>query len=103
MEYQLEIYRPGACKSDSCIKTFAAPVSFVSIRAGDLLNTRTWEKPIEWPLLRVVNVEHLISEASHGIDPGGRITHRILLYTESVPDSAETRCKSPADSRQSRP
>jgi hypothetical protein len=51
------------------------------------------------PLLRVVNVEHLISEDStHGIDPSGRITHRILLYTESVPDTLETRCKSPGKS-----
>ena len=99
MEYQLEIYRPGTCDSDSCIKTFAAPVPFFSIRVGDLFNTKTWEKPVEWPLLRVVNVEHLISEASHGIDPGGRITHRILLYTESVPDSIETRCKSAENSR----
>ena len=57
MEYQLETYRPGACDSDGCIKTFAAPVSFYSIRLGDLLNTRTWERPVEWPLLRVVNVE----------------------------------------------
>jgi hypothetical protein len=93
MEYQLEIYRPGMCDSDNCIKTFAAPATFFSIRVGDLLNTKTWEKPVEWPLLRVVNVEHFISEASHGIDPGGRITHRILLYTESVPDTVETRCK----------
>ena len=93
MEYQLEIYRPGACDSDGCIKTFAAPVSFYSIRVGDLLNTRMWERPVEWPLLRVVNVEHLISEVSQGIDVGGRITQRILLYTESVPDTVEVRCK----------
>jgi hypothetical protein len=103
MEYRLEIYRPGTCDGDSCIKAFAATASFFSIRAGDLLNTKTWENPVEWPLLRVVNVEHLISEASHGIDPGGRITHRILLYTESVPDAVETRCKSPGNSQQSRP
>jgi hypothetical protein len=99
MEYQLEIYRPGMCDSGSCIKTFAAPVSFFSIRVGDLLNTKTWEKQVEWPLLRVVNIEHLISEASPGIDPGGRITQRILLYTESVPDTVETRCKSAGNSR----
>ena len=47
MEYQLEIYRPATCDGDSCIKTFAATASFFSIRAGDLLNTKTWEKPIE--------------------------------------------------------
>ncbi len=95
MEYQLEIYGPGACGSASCIKSVTAAVPFSSIHVGNLLNTKAWEKPVEWPLLRVVNVEHLISETSHGIDPAGRITHRILLYTESVPDAAETRCNLP--------
>ncbi len=47
MEYQLEIYRPGTCDSDGCIKTFTATASFLSIRVGDLLNTKTWEKPVE--------------------------------------------------------
>ncbi len=103
MEYQLEIYRPGTCDGDNCIKTFPATAAFFSIGVGDLLNTKTWEKPVEWPLLRVVNVEQLISEASHGIDPAGRITHRILLYTESVPDAIETRCKSSGNSQHSRP
>ena len=97
MEYQLEIYRPGSSHSGTSIKVFAAPVAFLPIRVGDLLNTTTWGKDIEWPLLRVVSVEHLISEnTSAGIDPAGRITHRVLLYTESVPDTAETRRKSPA-------
>ena len=95
MEYQLEIYRPGSCESGGRIKVFAAATPFLPIRVGDLLNTQTWGKEVEWPLLRVVNVEHLISEnTSAGIDPAGRITHRVLLYTESVPDTAETRRKS---------
>lgn len=98
MEYQLEIYRPGTHDNHSCIKTFTAPVSFFSILVGDLVNTKTWDTPVEWPLLRIVMIEHLISEVSHGIDPGGRITQRILLYTESVPDTAETRRKAPCDS-----
>ena len=61
-------------------------------RGGDLINTKTWE--VEWPLLRVVNAEHVISESSRGIDPSGTIIHRILLYTETMPDTAETRCRS---------
>lgn len=102
MQYQLEIYRPRTYDADGCIKTFSATASFFSIRVGDLLNTRTWKEAVQWPLLRVVNVEHLISEASHGIDPSGRITHRILLYTEDVPDTVETRCKSSGYIQQSR-
>ena len=30
MEYRLEIYRPGTCDGDSCIKAFAARASFFS-------------------------------------------------------------------------
>ena len=92
MEYHLEIYCPGSCNSDGCIKTFTAATPFLPIRSGDLINTKTWE--VEWPLLRVVNVEHVISESSRGIDPSGKIIHRILLYTENMPDTAETRCRS---------
>ena len=101
MEYHLEIYRPGSCDSGSCIKTFTAATAFLPIRGGDLINTKTWE--VEWPLLRVVNVEHIISEISRGIDPSGRIIHRILLYTENEPDTANARCKSPEHSPQFRP
>jgi hypothetical protein len=92
MDYSLEIYRPGSCNSDACVKTFTAAAPFLTIRVGDLINTNTWQ--LEWPVLRVVNVEHFISESSQGIDPSGRITHRIALYTESAPDTDETRCKS---------
>ncbi len=96
MEYQLEIYRPGSSDSGGIIQVFSAPVPFLPIRVGDLLSTKTWGKNIEWPLLRVLNVEHLISEnTAVGIDPSGRITHRMLLFTESIPDTAETRHKSP--------
>ena len=94
MEYQIEIYRPGSSDRGAIIRVFLAAVPFLPIRGGDLLNTKTWEKDVEWPLLRVLNVEHLISEnTSAGIDPAGRITHRVLVYTESVPDTAETRRK----------
>lgn len=103
MEYQLEIYRPGTWDGNGCIKAFAATTAFLPIRVGDLLSTRGWNMKVEWPLLRVVNVEHLISETSMGINPSGRITHRILLYTESVPDTMETRCQSPGNSEQSGP
>jgi hypothetical protein len=92
MEYHLEIYGPGRSDSNSCIKTFIAAAPFSAICSGDLINTKTWD--IEWPLLRVVNVEHSLSEISRGIDPSGRKLHRIVLYTENVPDTAETRCKS---------
>jgi hypothetical protein len=95
MEYQLKIYRPGSCDEDGCIKLFSSAAPFVPIRVGDFLNTTTWGKDAsEWKLLRVLNVEHLISEKSQGgIDPSGRTIHRVLVYTERMADTAETRNK----------
>ncbi|HJU10121.1 MAG TPA: hypothetical protein VJ728_04550 [Candidatus Binataceae bacterium] len=96
MEYQLEIYRPGSIDSGGIIRMFSASAPFMPIRVGDLLNTTTWGKNLEWQLLRVVGVEHLISDStSAGIDPAGAITHRVLLFTESVPNTTEARRKSP--------
>jgi hypothetical protein len=90
MEYFLDICGPD----NKTIKAFSAPVPFLAIRVGDLLDTKQWGAS-QWPLLRVLNVEHAISEnTAVGIDPAGRITHRVLVYTESVPDTAESRRKS---------
>src|SRR5271156_6656540 len=33
----------------------------------------------------------------------GSVTHRIFLYTEGVPDTVDTRCKSPENTRRFRP
>jgi hypothetical protein len=72
----------------------AHSIHLPAIRVGDLLDTKQWGAS-QWPLLRVLNVEHAISEnTAVGIDPAGRITHRVLVYTESVPDTAESRRKS---------
>jgi hypothetical protein len=92
MEYQLEIYRLGTSDSDDCIKTFTSSAPFLPLRVGDLLNAASWDKNGSgMKLLRVLNVEHLISEKSRGIDPSGGIIHRALIYTEMVPDNAGTR------------
>jgi hypothetical protein len=93
MEYQLEIYRPGSCDNYGCIKVFTSAAPFLPIRVGDLLNTTNWGKDsTEWRLLRVLNIEHLISEKSGaGIDPSGGTIHRALVYTEKTADTAETR------------
>jgi len=88
MEYSLEIYGPNR----QAIKTFTAAVPFLAIRVGDLLNSKEWGTQLQSSVLRVLTVEHVISENPNaGIDPAGRITHRALVYTESVPDTPETR------------
>ena len=93
MEYRLEIQRPGSCDDRECLKTFISTAPFLPLRIGDLLNASGWEGNASGPrLLRVLNVEHVISEKSAGgIDPSGPIIHRALIYTESVADNAQTR------------
>jgi hypothetical protein len=92
MEYHVEIYRPGSCDTESRLKAFTSATPFLPIRSGDLINSGTRDS--EWPQLRVVNVEHSITESSRGIDPSGAIVHRIAFYTESVIDAVEARSKS---------
>jgi len=59
MEYQLEIYRPGSCDEDACIRVFTSAAPFLPIHVGDLLDAATWGTDAsEWKLLRVLNVEH---------------------------------------------
>jgi hypothetical protein len=93
MEYQLEIYGPGTYESDGCIKVFNSTAPFLPLRGGDLLNASIWGKNGSgFQLLRVLTVEHLISEkSSAGIDPSGRIIHRARIYTEGVADTPGTR------------
>ena len=94
MEYRLEIYSPGDYDRGDCIKMFITTAPFLPLHAGDLLNASNWERTGS-KLLRVLNVEHLIAEKSaEGIDPSGKIIHRVLIYTEGVADSAQTRYES---------
>src|SRR6266849_3337414 len=84
LEYRLEIHRPGSCDDQECLKIFTSAAPFLPLRIGDLLNASAWDRDASgWKLLRVVNVEHVISEKSGGgIDPSGGIIHRALSYTE---------------------
>jgi hypothetical protein len=93
VEYQLEIYRSGNFGDRGCSKVFTSTAPFMSVRVGDLLNATNWgENAYGSKLLRVLNVEHCISEKAYGgIDPSGSIVHRVLIYTERASDTAQTR------------
>jgi hypothetical protein len=93
LEYRLEIHRPSSCDHQECLKIFTSAAPFLPLRIGDLLNASAWDGDASgWKLLRVLNVEHVISEKTNGgIDPSGRIIHRALIYTESVADDNQTR------------
>jgi hypothetical protein len=88
MEYQLEI----DCFDDAPVKVFSSTSPFMPVRVGDLLDATTWGKPDSDWKFRVLSVEHNISEKPKlGIDPSGRIIHRVLIHTERVPNPAQMR------------
>jgi hypothetical protein len=93
VEYQLEIYRSGHFEDRGCSKVFTSTAPFMPVRVGDLLNATNWgENASGSKLLRVLNVEHCISEKAYGgIDPSGSIVHRVLIYTEATSGPAQTR------------
>jgi hypothetical protein len=88
MEYQLEI----DCPDSGSLKVFSSTAPFMPVRVGDLLDATIWGEPASGSKLRVLNVEHSISEKPKlGIDPSGRIVHRVLIHTERVPNTAQMR------------
>jgi len=87
MEYQLEI----CCSDSGFMKMFTSTAPFMPIRVGDLLDASAWGEPASGSKLRVLNLEHRISQkANLGIDPSGRIVHRILIHADKVPDTTQT-------------
>lgn len=87
MEYRLEIYGIQSRDEADCIKAFSSTAPFLPFHVGDLVDASTWGH-MGCELLRVLSVEHSISEKpALGIDPSGRIVHRVLIYTEGVAGS----------------
>lgn len=88
MEYQLKI----DCSDGGSVKIFSSSAPFMPVRVGDLLDATTWGEPDSGSKFRVLSVEHNISEKPKlGIDPSGRIVHRVLLHTERVPNTTQMR------------
>ena len=94
MEYQLEIYGLRGRDEANCMKTFSSTAPFLPFHVGDLLDASNWAHK-GYQVLRVLSVEHSISEKS-GIDPSGGIVRRVLINTEGVLGSV--RDQSPAAS-----
>jgi hypothetical protein len=88
MEYQLKI----DCSDGGAVKTFSSSAPFMPVRVGDLIDATTWGEPDSSSKFLVLKVEHSISEKPKlGIDPSGRIVHRVLIHTERVPTMAQMR------------
>ena len=65
---------------------FQSPSPFLAIAPGDLVNPAWWDEREtdmngDRTLLRVLSVEHLISEA----------THKTMVFTKAVPDNVDAR------------
>jgi uncharacterized protein len=92
MKYRLEIYAPEACSTLAA--SFKSTSPFLAISVGDLINRHAWGENAmaideDWTLLRVVRVEHLLSEV------GAEAVHHIMVFTEKAPDEPETRVGQP--------
>jgi len=86
MEYQLKI----DCSDGGAVKIFSSSSPFMPVRVGDLIDAATWGEPEPGSKFLVLKVEHSISEKPKlGIDPSGRIVHRVLIHTERVPTTAQ--------------
>jgi hypothetical protein len=86
MEYQLKI----DCSDSGAVKIFSSSSPFMPVRVGDLIDATTWGEPDSGSKFLVLKVEHSICEKPKlGIDPSGRIVHRVLIHTERVPTSGQ--------------
>jgi hypothetical protein len=86
VEYHLEIYLPGS--ADDVWVSFQALQPFMAFSKGDILNPGLWtgsKAPMR--VLRILNVEHIVWEAS------GHISHKVMLFTEEVEGTRELRLK----------
>jgi hypothetical protein len=86
--YTLDIYEPRS--SSKVWLKFTSQNPFMPINVGDLLNPSIWpetgERLLEViRLLRVTNLEHIVWTSD------GQARHTILVYTEQVEDTEETR------------
>jgi len=82
--YSLEIYEPGS--TESCWVSFQSDSPFMAINRNDIIEPNLWPgSRAPQTVLRVVNVEHILWEAS------GISKHKVLVYTEEVDGTRELR------------
>lgn len=95
VNYMLEIYPPNNNLDPVALLQAKAP--FGSISIGDLINPRDLSQEYFGKLLRVINIEHFIwqIEDSH-------IGHKIMVFTEAVDDTEETRLGPTSDVNEER-
>ncbi|MBI5798382.1 MAG: hypothetical protein HZB10_00430 [Candidatus Yonathbacteria bacterium] len=82
-EYHLEVYEPGS--AEDVLTIFKSINPFMAIKPGDLLGPYVWGAYPPGAALRIINVEHGVWEV------GGKITHKILVFTEEVEGTPELR------------
>jgi len=95
-KYSLEILPPRNKGDVTC--NIESDEPFLSIHKGDIINPRTWShhyfellKSFHDPgehgiILKVTSIEHMIFQNDEGFDQ-----HKIRIFTEALPDSADSR------------
>ena len=92
-EYILEIYEPGG--RDLVILAVKSTTPFMAIRRGDIINPATLGTFSDFPdpgisgVLRVVNVEHILSRTEWRTEKLG-IKHKICVSTREEPNTIDT-------------
>jgi hypothetical protein len=97
-KYAIEIYPPGNKGYDTtCLIESNEP--FLTISRGDIINPRTWtqhyndtlytlyERGQHGIVLKVTGIEHVIIQT----DDDDFSQHRLLIFTEALPDIADSR------------
>lgn len=88
VEYHLELYGPGDARTPVLFCRTEAP--FLPFHKGDLINPHNFEDVnldiTMDDVLRVIGVEHIIWEIK-----GSHFAHKVMVYTETVANTPETR------------
>ncbi len=81
-KYVLEIYEPGSIYNPWIAYESASP--FMALSKGDLVNPGPWTDTMHpKDVARITGLEHIV------LDSGEKIIHKILVFTELVPNTLE--------------
>jgi hypothetical protein len=81
-KYVLEIYEPGSIYNPWV--SYESLFPFMALNRGDFINPGPWTDTTHpKDVARITGLEHLVMEA------GDKIIHKVLVFTELVPNTPE--------------
>jgi hypothetical protein len=87
VRYVVEVYvrgEPGGMRTP-LLEYFGTSQPLLSLAAGQIINPRYWVGATPGKLLRILNVEHLITKFED------HVTDQLMVFTEEVDDTAALR------------